>query len=110
MIKVLGAALFSAAILAASSGFAAAADYPPCKSKSDDHCMQTSGGHMMPMSEPSKKMGSHKMMHHEGSMKKMGHETSMKKMAPAMKEMGHGSSMKSSGIPHGCSPATTPCQ
>ncbi len=101
MRKILIGLVASAVILGAATGFASAADqYPPCKSRSDDRCTQT--GAMMPT-------GMHKegMMKKEHKAKAMGHKVKMK-MEPA------GAKMKGAagpgGIPHGCSPATTPCQ
>lgn len=88
------------ALIGAAPGIASAADYPPCKSRTDDHCIQ-SGAMMHQGAAP--KMG-HKA-------KQMGHKAAAKgkemkvKMEPAA-----GKATESGGIPRGCSPATTPCQ
>ena len=90
----------SAALLGAASGSAFAADqYPMCKSKSDDNCMQS--GAVMKMEHKVKAMGP-KVGHKAG---KMGREIKMK-MEPAAAKTGGAAG----AIPHGCSPATTPCQ
>lgn len=44
MSKFLKTAVCTAAVLAMTAGFAMAADYPPCKSKGDDKCVQMPGG------------------------------------------------------------------
>lgn len=87
MTKFLTGIIAAGAILAVSSGVATAADYPPCKSRSDDKCMQVPAAAMK--MEMKKEMGGEMM---KGDMMK--------------KESMSGSS----DIPHGCSPATTPCQ
>ena len=89
MTKSIASLVFAAAFLAAAAGVAGAADYPPCKSRSDDKCMQVQGNMM------------HEMKSKKGEMKSMGSRENMEKsMAPS----------SGSAIPHGCSPATTPCQ
>ena len=90
MSKFLTGIVVAGALLAASSGLATAADYPPCKSRSDDKCMQVPAGAM--------KMEMKEEMGGEMMKKEMGGET----MEKSMNGM--------SDIPHGCSPATTPCQ
>jgi hypothetical protein len=85
--KFLTGMIAAGVLLAVSSGIALAADYPPCKSRSDDKCMQVPAGMMK----------------------------SEKMMKDGMKEEGGGKMMKESmsgdmSIPHGCSPVTTPCE
>ena len=84
MRKVLTGMIAAGALLAVSTGAAFAADYPPCKSRSDDKCMQVPAA---PMKSEMKKEGG-KMMEESGKMMKDG----------------------GSDIPRGCSPVTTPCQ
>ena len=95
MQKFLTGMICAAVLTAASAGFAAAQQYPMCTSKSDDKCMQGTG--MMP--------GAAKMPMHKGA-KKMG--GAMKAGAGPMKKMM--GTAGGSNIPHGCSPATTPCE
>ena len=87
--KTISALICAVAISAAAIGVAAAADYPPCTSRTQDKCRQ------MPRSMMHETKMKKSGMKKEGSMQKM-----EKKMMPA----------SNSGIPHGCSPATTPCQ
>ena len=97
MRKLLTSVTCAAVLTAASAGFAAAQQYPACTSKSDDKCMQGTG--MMP--------GAAKMPMHKGA-KKMG--GAMKTGAESMKKMMGTGAASGSNIPHGCSPATTPCE
>lgn len=86
------------ALLAASTGFAAAQQYPTCKSKTDDTCMQgakLSGPAKTPM---------HKAAH------KAVHKGMMKTGTWPMKRMTRAGAASRFNIPHGCSPATTPCE
>ena len=92
--KFLTGMIAAGALLAVSSGAVLAADYPPCTSRTQDKCMQVPAG----------KMKGEKMMKEDMGMKE----------GMGMKEKG-GKMMKESmpgnmDIPHGCSPATTPCQ
>lgn len=80
MTKFLTGIIVAGALLAVSSGVATAADYPPCKSRSDDKCIQ------VPAAQMKKEM-----------KKEMGGEMMKKEAMPAE-------------IPHGCSPVTTPCE
>ncbi len=98
MRKFLTGMIGAAVLIAASAGLAAAQQYPACTSKSDDKCMQGTG--MMP--------GAAKMPMHKGA-KTMG--GAMKPGAGPMKKMmGTGGAASGANIPHGCSPATTPCE
>ena len=98
--RILFGVVAAAAILGAASGSAFAADqYPTCKSKSDDHCMQS--GAAMKMEQKAKGMG--QKVGHKAA--KMGHEMKTK-MKPAAGKTGGAAG----AIPHGCSPATTPYQ
>jgi len=104
MIRFISAAILAAAVFAIPPAVAGAADYPACKSRSEDRCMQMPGGMqkpdgMMKQMEPSNGMGMKGQMGGPDSM--------MKGEKPMMENDG---SMMGSGIPHGCSPATTPCQ
>lgn len=103
MRKILISLVASAAIFGAASGLAFADQYPPCKSKSDDHCMQMPGGMMAPAGHKAKMMG--KKVGHKPA--KMGHEMKTK-MEPAAEKAPSGSA--SPPTTRGCSPATTPCQ
>lgn len=84
MTKFLTGIIVAGALLAVSSGVATAADYPPCKSRSDDKCMQVPARAM--------KMEMKKEMKEE-----MGGKMMKEKAMPAE-------------IPRGCSPVTTPCE
>ena len=86
MTKFLTGVIVAGALLAVSSGVVTAADYPPCKSRSDDKCMQ------VPAAAMKKEM---KMEMKEEMGDKM-----MKKEPMS----------GASEIPRGCSPVTTPCQ
>ncbi|HLF59314.1 MAG TPA: hypothetical protein VI732_06760 [Alphaproteobacteria bacterium] len=99
MTKMFMGLIFVAAIFAATSSVASAADYPPCKSRSEDRCMQMPMGAMQGMPS-SKKSG----------MQQMKSGGSMMKGEGSMSETGGMTPASESGIPHGCSPATTPCQ
>ena len=88
----------AAALLAASTGIAAAQQYPACKSKSDDMCMQGAK-----LSAPAK-MPMYKAAH------KAVHKSVMKTGARPMKRMVRAGAASGFNIPHGCSPATTPCE
>ena len=98
MIKLFSALILAAATFAVLPAAAGAADYPVCKSRSQDHCMQVPRGAMHDM-KSSKETRMKKGMREGKSM--------MKGEKPSM---GHEGSMMESGIPHGCSPATMPCQ
>ena len=86
--KILTGMIAAGALLAVSSGAILAADYPPCTSRTQDKCMQVPAG----------KMKSEKMMKEDMGMKEKGGKM-MKESMPGNMD-----------IPHGCSPATTPCQ
>ena len=86
--KFLTGMIAAGALLAVSSGAVLAADYPPCTSRTQDKCMQVPAG----------KMKSEKMMKEDMGMKEKGGKM-MKESMPGNMD-----------IPHGCSPATTPCQ
>ena len=86
--KFLSGMIAAGVLLAVSSGIALAADYPPCKSRSDDKCMQVPAGAMK----------SEKMMDEGMGMKEKGGKMMKESMSGNM------------SIPRGCSPATTPCQ
>lgn len=88
MTKFLTGIIAAGALLAVSSGVAMAAEYPPCKSRSDDKCMQ------VPRAQMQKEM-----------KKEMGGEMMKKEMMKKEKMM-----EGDSDIPRGCSPVTTPCQ
>jgi len=96
MRKILTAMIGATVLVAAGTNFAAAQQYPMCTSKSDDKCMQGTGK-MPGGAKSSAPMGKHKGMH-KGATKSGG---MMQKTTSAA---------GGANIPHGCSPATTPCE
>ncbi|MFZ0695024.1 MAG: hypothetical protein WAN51_12925 [Alphaproteobacteria bacterium] len=98
MRKFLTGTICAAVLTAASVGLAMAQQYPMCTSKSDDKCMQGTGT-MPSAAKSSMQMGKHKGMH-KGAMKSGG----------MMKKTTGTGAAGESNIPHGCSPATTPCE
>ena len=94
MIKLVSALILATAAFAVPPVVARAADYPICKSRTQDRCMQAPRG----------------MMHKMKSSKERGMREGKSMMKREKRSMGREGSMMGSGIPHGCSPATTPCQ
>ena len=111
--KWLTGLISAAAIIAAVSILATrtqAADLPPCTKTLNDHCIQMGGETMQPSPEVKAKQQENvkavgkKAGEIGGKIEEMGHKAKMK----IQKMMG--GSQPSSEIPHGCSPATTPCE
>ncbi len=82
MTKFLTGVIAAGVLLAASSGVSTAVEYPPCKSRSDDRCIQ------VPAAQMKKEM-----------QKEMTREMMKEEAMPVPAD-----------IPRGCSPATTPCE
>jgi hypothetical protein len=102
MTRFVSASILAAAVFVTMPAIAGAADYPTCKSRSEDRCMQMPDGMMKDMMKemkPSNGMGMKGQMDGPDSM--------MKGAKPMMGDKG---ATMGSGIPRGCSPATTPCE
>ena len=118
MTKFLTGLTAAAAIIAVATILATTAqaeDLPPCSKTLNDHCIQMGGETMQP--SPGVKAKQQENVKAVGKKAgEVGHETvkAAKKAGTAISKKWHemtgGSKAAPGAIPHGCSPATTPCE